>query len=151
MRTASPATGAGKRLQTSGGYFFSGASALRYGARIGPKKSKFFVRFPMMAMEVFARVGSEYSDIGPWVRKNKGLENRYLGLKFIVDGEVHYGWARLSVTLSHRPVYEGVSATLTGYAYETIPDKTIVAGRTTGRDVVKVPPGTLGSLARGRK
>ena len=143
---------AGQRLQTSSGYFFSGASALHRGAKIGPK-GKFSVRFPLMAMEIFARVGSAYSDLGPWVHKNKGkgVSNRYLGFKFLVDGQVHYGWARLSVTLGHHPQYEDVSATLTGYAYETIPNKPIVAGRTTGRDVITVSPGSLGSLALGRK
>ena len=42
-----------------------------------------------------------------------------------------------------------------GFAYETIPNKPIVAGRTKGPDVVTVQPdttsGTLGRLALGRK
>ncbi|MGA7560207.1 MAG: hypothetical protein WCF61_11665 [Terriglobales bacterium] len=141
---------AGRRLRTSGGYFFSAASALHAGAEIGPK-GNFSVRFPLMAVELFGRVGSQYSDIGPWAGKGKGVRNRYLGLKFVVDGEVHYGWARLSVTLGHQRQYDDVLGTLTGYAYETVPDKPIIAGRTTGQDVITVQPGTLGGLALGRK
>jgi hypothetical protein len=59
---------------------------------------------------------------GPW----KDVRNRYLGLQFLTKGKTHYGWARLSVeTKRHRIV-----ATLTGYAYETIPNKSIKAGQT---------------------
>jgi hypothetical protein len=143
---------AGRRFRSSGGYFSSAASALPAGAQIGPK-ANFSFRFPFMAVELFERVGDQYSDLGPWVHKDKdkGVRNRYLGLKFVVDGEVHYGWARLSVTLEHQRQFDDVIGTLTGYAYETVPDKPITAGRTTGPDVITVQPGTLGGLALGRK
>jgi hypothetical protein len=141
---------AGRRFSRSG-YFFSAASALPAGARIGPK-SKFPVQHPFMAVELFNRIHtSQYSDVGPWVGKGKGVRNRYLGLKFVVHGKVHYGWARLSVTLGHHRQYDDVSGTLTGYAYETIPNKAIIAGQTKGPDVITVQPETLGRLARGRK
>ena len=120
---------AGRRFSTSGGYFFSAASALPAGAQIGPER-KFPVRFPFMAVEIFNGVGSQYSDEGPWAGKGKGVRNRYLGLKFVVHGKVHYGWARLSVTLAHHRQYDDVSAALTGYAYETVPNKPIIAGQT---------------------
>lgn len=60
---------------------------------------------------------------GPW----RNVQNRYLGLKFYLKGEAHYGWARLST--------EGCSATLTGYAYETVAGKAIKTGKTKGPDV----------------
>ena len=44
----------------------------------------------------------------------------------MIDGQIHYGWARLSV----QNVYRGIYDTLTGYAYETIPDKAIITGQT---------------------
>jgi hypothetical protein len=53
------------------------------------------------------------------------VANRYLGLKFLINRKTHYGWARLSV--QGRPP---ITATLTGYAYETIPGKSIKAGQT---------------------
>jgi hypothetical protein len=71
---------------------------------------------------------------------------RYLGLKFQIKGKTHYAWARFNVKLS-RPV----NAVLTGYAYETIPNKAIIAGKTKGPDVITERPATLGGLALGRK
>jgi len=44
-----------------------------------------------------------------------------------------------------------VSGTLTGYAYETIPNKPIITGQTKGPDVITVQPERLGELARGTK
>jgi len=50
--------------------------------------------------------------------------NKFLGLRFIINGEVHYGWARFSV----RSGYFLFALKLSGYAYETSPDTTILAG-----------------------
>jgi hypothetical protein len=143
---------AGRRFSSGSGYFFSAASALRAGAEIGPK-GNFSVRFPFMADELFQKdVGSsQYSDRGPWAGEGKGVRDRYLGLKFVINGEVHYGWARLSVTLGHERQFGNVSGALTGYAYETVPDKPIIAGQITGPDVITVPAETLGGLALGSK
>jgi hypothetical protein len=44
-----------------------------------------------------------------------------------------------------------IVGTLTGYAYETIPNKPIIAGKITGPDVITLEPGSLGWLALGRK
>jgi len=71
------------------------------------------------------------------------VSNRYLGLEFKIHGKIRYGWARLSVTGS----FEQFKATLTGYAYETVPNKIIVAGRTSAN--TDGSTGSLGSLARG--
>ena len=141
---------AGRRLSSGGDYFFSAASALRAGAEIGPKVD-FSAPLPFMAEEHFKRVGNQYSDLGAWAGKGNGVKDRYLGLKFVILGEVHYGWARLSVALGHERQFGDVSGTLTGYAYETIPDKPIIAGDITGPDVITVQPETLGGLALGRK
>jgi hypothetical protein len=163
---------AGRRYSRSSGYFVSAASALPAGAPIGPK-ANFSVRMPFMAEELFGKddVSSQYSDVGPWVVRGKGVTDRYLGLKFVINGKVHYGWARLSVALGHRRQFGDVSGTLTGYAYETIPDKAIIAGeisdlqitdsqitdsQISGADVMTVQPDTLqpetlGGLALGRK
>lgn len=104
-----------------------------------------------MAMELFSGFNSSDSDLGAWAGSGKGVSNRYLGLKVVIRGEVHYGWARLSVSLGHQRHFNDVSGTLTGYAYETVPDKPIVAGQMNGDDVITVQPKTLGSLALGRK
>jgi len=86
------------------------------------------------------------------------VNNRYLGVKFEIKGQTHFGWARLNVQVQ-LPLT--ITATLTGYAYETIPNKPIMAGKTKGPDDVMVgepdavrimpppEPATLGILARG--
>jgi hypothetical protein len=91
-------------------------------------------------------VGGGGTFFGPW---ETGEKNRYLGLKFSIDGETHYGWARLSVQ-TKRCVFTGL---LTGYAYETHADTPIVTGQTSGtdssaNDAAETPP-SLGSLALG--
>jgi len=85
--------------------------------------------------------------LGRWANNGQGVRNRYLGLKFMIRGKIHYGWARLNVTLGHNT--DVVTATLTGYAYETIPNKAIIAGKTHGKDVITLEPASLGHLARG--
>src|SRR5262249_6323965 len=111
---------------------------------------------PVMAVEFFnGDRTSQYSVVGPWAGKGNGVKNRYLGLKFVIHGKVHYGWARLSVALGHHRQYNDVSGTLTRYAYETIPNKPIIMGKTKGSGAIGVSPGassvTLGKLALGSK
>jgi hypothetical protein len=90
------------------------------------------------------------TSFGPWAN----VTNRYLGFKFLINGQTHYGWARVSVTNEIRTVV------LTGYAYETTPNKNIVEGHTFGPEKAdagvfadmldQVPqPARLGTLARG--
>jgi len=81
---------------------------------------------------------------GPWTN----VKNRYLGLKFMVNGKPHFGWARANVSCNLSDFK--ITAVLTGYAYETIPNKAIIAGKTKGPDVITVEPATLGRLALGR-
>jgi uncharacterized repeat protein (TIGR03803 family) len=76
------------------------------------------------------------------------VKNRYLGVMFKIKGKIHYGWARLSVQVQF-PLT--ITATLTGYAYETIPNKAIIAGKTKGPEDSAEQPATLGRLALGRR
>jgi hypothetical protein len=121
------------------------ALALDAGRRIGPS-DMFVSRYSgsqSRSLGVFMAGGPRGRCSGPW----NNVNNRYLGLKFRVDNRpTQYGWARLNVSCSSR---KGVSAVLTGYAYETIPNKTIVTGKTEGTDVTTIQPATLGWLARG--
>jgi hypothetical protein len=61
---------------------------------------------------------------GDWA---KGVSNHYLGFAFSINGATHFGWARLNVTMNK---FHVVQALLTGYAYETVPNKPIVTGET---------------------
>jgi len=116
------------------------ASALKKGAVIGAKQN-----FNQGAF-MLTYVGTAFSRRhygGYWAN----VTNRYLGLKFQIKGKTHYGWARFTAKESRM----WISAVLTGYAYETIPGKRIVAGTTKGPDAIAAPPGSLGRLALGRK
>jgi hypothetical protein len=121
------------------------ASALQAGVSIGPK-GPFAPGAEVMAT-VYNDSGArrDISSVcnGPW----SNAVNRYLGLKFRIQGKVHFGWARLNVTCPGT----NVDATLTGYAYETIPGKSIKAGQTKGGDETSPETGSLGALARGAK
>jgi hypothetical protein len=107
------------------------ASALPAGVRIGPK-GKFSPGMHLMA--TWASYSGKTYYGGPW----KNAHQRYLGLKFVIKGKVHFGWARLNVHW-----HEPISATLTGYAYETIPGKSIITGKTKGPDEVVVEQASL--------
>lgn len=121
------------------------ASALKSGAQIGPVTGK--------ASPYLAAFYSDFSgrgSLGPWAN----VKNCYLGLRFQINGKPHFGWARLSVLVNQH----NIDAYLTGYAYETIPGKGIVAGQTTGTaDDAKLnpqpsnedQPASLGKLALG--
>jgi hypothetical protein len=120
------------------------ASAFNRGARIGPSAD--------FSGKLMAASGTEYGSAGQW----RNVTNRYLGLKFVAAGQVHFGWARFSVTSGTGKII----ATLTGYAYETIPNRPITAGQTKGTNQVTGGPdaalgapapasATLGLLAQG--
>jgi len=116
------------------------ASALKRGTPIGGRRQ--FVsrgRFGEELAEIQQSDSVFYKYYGPWTN----VANRYLGLRFKIHGKTHYGWARLTV------VDQGfrLTGTLTGYAYETIPNKAIVAGKTKGTEETESL--TLGHLAGG--
>jgi hypothetical protein len=111
------------------------AFALSKGATIGPKQP--------FSGKVMAASGMEYGSVGPW----RNVSDRYLGLRFRIHGKNHYGWARLSVRAENGKI----SAKLTGYAYETVPNMAIIAGKKKDQDVIAVEPAGLGKLALGQR
>jgi hypothetical protein len=116
---------AGNGVETSAKGFL--AAALKAGRRI-PNAGK-FAGTARMAFQCngFTSCGTGSTiTSGQWAN----VTNRYLGLKFIIQGKVHYGWARLNVQVSRSQFT--ITATLTGYAYETIAGKSIIAGKTKG-------------------
>jgi hypothetical protein len=147
---AGPALGGNKIWGTSKG----SASALSAGAVIR-KDTHFRGGLHYMA-EAVSRPSSQRCS-----RAWANAKNRYLGLRFTVKGKIHFGWARLSVACDIN--FRHANAILTGYAYETIPNKAIIAGKTKGRDeesnveplnlaTITVPapePAMLGLLAMG--
>lgn len=130
-----PRNGA-NRIMGKGVYPF----ALSGGRVIGPKK-----QFSRHAYRMASRIQNDSRTYfrGLWAKDGTGVKNHYLGLKFAIHGKVHYGWARVTMKFmdGRKPV-----ATLTGYAYETIPGKPIIAGATKGPEE---QAGSLGALAAG--
>jgi hypothetical protein len=118
------------------------ASALPAASYIGPG-GKFLGKGMAKA---FAACGEPENRDGFWAGgSGRGIEHRYLGLKFRINGEIHFAWARLDTAISGGTI----QATLTGYAYETIPNKRIIAGHTKGSDATTLQPASLGHLAAG--
>jgi len=124
------------------------AAALNLGAPIGANRqfnSK--TTYGGVFMAIAGRYGSLTWFRGPWAK----AIDKYLGLKFLIDGQVHYGWARVSV-----PNWNviGNIPTLTGYAYETVANQPLHAGQEKDTTASAWPQGTpefssLGMLARG--
>ena len=129
------ADGVGNGIEGTANVSSFDASALHRGAEIGPNRA-FHSRAVMCDV-----LDSSGTVLGHW----DNVKSRYLGLEFVVNGKRHYGWARLSVKVRKYHI----TGTLTGYAYETIPNKPIIAGKTHGKDVVTVQDPSLGHLARG--
>jgi hypothetical protein len=126
------------------------AAPLAAGVSVGPQL-KFTAGARIMATWGSSSGYPHYG--GPW----KNAAHTYVGLRFLINGQVHYGWARLNVHADD----SGVSATLTGYAYETIANKPILTGNIVGpakpknvrRDATRPSgsraPASLGLLAIG--
>lgn len=105
------------------------ASALPAGVVIGPKGfgaqpagQKMLGRFISI---IGTGEGTYRGYYGLWANGGKGVTNRFLGLEFVINGETHYGWARLN-----QGGYRACTGLLTGYAYETTPNKAIATGQT---------------------
>jgi hypothetical protein len=122
-----------------------GPAALKAGARIG-KPRKFAASATCLAVVPgHSTTGPAVGSYGSW----KGVNNRYLGVQFQIQGKMHFGWIRLSVSRAPFVV------TMTGYAYETVPNRAIIAGKTKGLETQLARagssqhPATLGALALG--
>jgi len=117
------------------------AADLPVGVEVAPKNR--LNRGPKIMIRGYCRLNNQTSYVaGPWI----DVQNRYLGVKFAINGENHYGWIRL--TVESKPFCGVAERTLTGYAYETVANKPI----TTGTTPVATPSsdiGSLGQLARG--
>jgi len=110
-----------------------GADALPLGkkAHIGPERH--FRAFTLMETPFYR---------GVW----QSAKSRCLGVRFLINGEVHYGW------IGFREVRAfPVSTSMYGWAYETQPDTPILAGDTgTGAPVdSSINPTSLEILAAG--
>jgi hypothetical protein len=112
---------------------------------VGP--GKHFAASKLVMFQVAGDYTNQFSAHCPWLNRVGG----FVGLKFMINGETHYGWARIAE-------FGTKFAAIRGYAYETTPDQPILTGATTSPDdaaVSPVPvlptprPATLAHLAKG--
>ncbi len=133
--------------RASGGPY---ASALSSGAKIGAS-AHFSSSVGIEQLQVERSGGgqsistySQYYLVGQW--GNKGP--RYLGVKFLIKGETHYGWIRMSVTRRNHHA-QSLNGTITEFAYETTANKTITAGATKDGSASAKKPDTGPQKANG--
>ena len=131
------------------------AAAMKPGNVVGPAKP-FQPNKALLAGAFKDSQGSQASVFGPFAQTTQ----RYLGLKFVLNGDVHYGWVRFAAVLADDNRPPSVRALMTGYAYETTPNKPIQVGQTSddpfasqlfpkGDNATQLQPATLGVLALG--
>jgi hypothetical protein len=77
-----------------------------------------------------------------------GLTNGYLGLRFDIAGQLHFGWARVSVSGS-TDINNALTATLHDWAYEGAAGAPILVGQIDAAPTAVPEPGTLSLLALG--
>jgi hypothetical protein len=100
------------------------AGALHSGSVIGPGGA--FQGGHMKIASGFNDSNSFFIVGGHFANTNQ----RYLGLKFTISGQVHFGWVGFSrVTVTENGSLPVVDATVRGFAYETLPNKPIAAGQ----------------------
>jgi hypothetical protein len=123
------------------------AAALPPAAKVGPSGA--FQPYPVL---LAGSGGTAYSNVLRCDFEGKA-RGAFLGLKFLINGETHYGWAHVSAVYHNR-------ARLDGYAYETVPNQPILTGKTNGpgketsQSIPQIQPpvpafASLGLLARG--
>ncbi len=108
----------------AGGNFYGEALPLPRGTKISSNQTLGVFSWTPLIEATDTLSGTFYSR-GKWPGTQK---NKYLGVRFKIDGQFHYGWIRLTVTSNVKLEKQTLEATITGYAYETVPNKAILAG-----------------------
>jgi len=126
------------------------ASMLKRGDKIGP--SAHFSSQDNTDVEAERKIVNSTTGSSTWhTYGNFGgnPSNTYVGVRFLIDGETHYGWVRLTVGSGAL----GMAGTITAYAYETEANKRILAGIPENGEAVVIndesKKPSLGALAAG--
>ncbi|HZQ70729.1 MAG TPA: hypothetical protein VFA68_19535 [Terriglobales bacterium] len=130
-----------------------GPAVLPKGATVGPGQNfvNAFQNERVMATAYHFVYYFSYNGVGGnWAN----AQNGYLGLKFNILGQAHYGWAEFSVKAQvDRRRVQHVDARLLGYAYESAPNVAITTGDKAGggssSSAGAPAAGTLSALALG--
>jgi hypothetical protein len=115
--TVRPYFGGGIKEKVHSGF----ASALVRSAKIGP--SAYFGYGAEMEIKSCQGSTTKHCQLsGKWGGNHP---NRFVGVKFLINGATHYGWVRVTV-VAHATLR--LSGAITEYGYETIPNKRVLAG-----------------------
>jgi hypothetical protein len=111
------------------GNFYDIAMPLSRGAKIGPSTDfQSVAGYPAFVESTENGKYGTYSR-GPWGGNHK---NYYLGVRFQISGQTHYGWIRFTVTTDPHRHEPSMTAEITASAYETAPNEPIKAGTASG-------------------
>lgn len=110
----------GNALVVNGHY----VSALMRSAKIGPSAHFGGTSAKSLLMEEKSCTFSGCQLDGDWGGNHP---NRFVGVKFKINGATHYGWIRVKIT-SDTVTGDVISGTVTEYGYETIANKVVKAG-----------------------
>jgi hypothetical protein len=128
----------GRKIDSYRGPF---ASALAAGANIGPA-----AHFSSSKGQITVSKELQYGSVSGYSGYWHDAPNRFLGVKFQIKGQTHYGWIRLNFSF-------GGTMQINGWAYETVANKKITAGQTAasveGEALAKKGEPSLGMLALG--
>ncbi len=95
--------------------------ALNQGSLIGPTSAIWHdnvnVTILNIAFKQYVIATNYLSTSGSW----SGVSDKFLGVRFYINGQRHYGWIRMSVTIH-------TATTIKDWAYNPIPDSSILAG-----------------------
>jgi hypothetical protein len=104
-----------------GSFSFHCAKALPRGAKISVR-NQFYAKALMGKVDYMLNFGTY--NYCTWQKATQG----YVGLKFFIGSKTHFAWARFTgVSLG---IHGKAAATFIDYAYETVPNKPIIAGQT---------------------
>ena len=117
------------------------ARALNTGDIVGPTQTIWTSTYlTMVRARFYSSYGfSSYSTAGLW----GNVTDKYLGLKLVVSGQTHYGWARLDVNTTNG------SFTIKDYAYDATPNQPILAGAVPADVVTAVTGSDIGNNSNG--
>jgi hypothetical protein len=80
--------------------------------------------------------------VGQWAE----VHNAYMGVRFQINGETHYGWVRMNVVSGPT---DTINITITGYAYNTVANQGLFAGVPGTPQPSSPHPASLGALSVG--
>lgn len=116
--------GAGNQFLEAGD-FYGKVLALNRGVTIGPAGITSASFFSSALVEGTNSNNGVFYSRGYW---GGNPQNKYMGVRFKLNGQTHYGWIRLTVTSNVKSGKASLEAKITAYAYETVANKPIKAG-----------------------